>query len=175
MGRNMTNTPGCRDATTILVVDDERNALEFAKASLLSLDYRVIAVASARAALKLLKNRCDIDLLFTDIIMPDDLDGFTLADRAKKLRPCIRVLYATAYSNVRAQVSSRYGKVIGKPYRVDELKNEILETLAGCCPRDCDGAATGKLAGLPLAFLVSALMWVAAYLVYRMVSSIGAH
>jgi CheY-like chemotaxis protein len=170
----MTSTPGCRDATTILVVDDERNALEFAKASLRSLDYRVIAVASARAALKLLKSRRDIDLLFTDIVMPDDLDGFTLADRAKKLRPCIRVLYATAYSNVRAQVSSRYGKVIGKPYRVEELKNEILEALAGCCPRDCDGAAVARLSGFPLAFLVSALMWGAGYLFYRMVLSIGA-
>jgi len=168
----VTRTPSCYDATTILVVDDERSALEFARASLLSLNYRVIAVASARAALKLLKRRHDIDLLFTDIVMPDDLDGFTLADRAKKLRPRLRVLYATAYSNIRAEVSSRYGKVVGKPYRVDELNNEVLEALAGPCPRDCSGDGVGRLSGFPLAFLMSALMWGAAYPVYRIVLKI---
>src|ERR1700688_1701001 len=131
----MTQASRCPEAATILVVDDERSALASAEACLSSLDYRVIAVPSARAALRLLESRSDVDLLFTDIVMPDDLDGLMLARRAKQLRPSIRILYATAYSNLRAEIASRYGKVIGKPYRIAELESAIRRALSGCCPR----------------------------------------
>ena len=136
----MTQASCRRYAATILVVDDERSALEFAAAGLCSLDYRVIAVPSASAALQLLESRCDVDLLFTDIFMPNDLDGFILAQRAKQLRPSIRVLYATAYSNLRAEkIVSRYGKVMRKPYQITELENEIRRALSSCCPPESDG------------------------------------
>jgi CheY-like chemotaxis protein len=162
----MTQASLRRDAATILVVDDERGALEFAEAGLCSLDYRVIAVPSATAALQLLESRCDVDLLFTDIVMPDDLDGFLLARRARQLRPSIRILYATAYSNLRAEIISRYGKVMKKPYRIAELENEIREALSGGGPQEADGPAPGSLlCGIRLAFPVSVLIWVVGYLV----------
>ena len=64
-----------------------------------------------------------IDVLFTDVVMPGRLDGIDLADAARLLRPGLPVLYASGFPNlVRDQWDNELGEpVLRKPYRASEL------------------------------------------------------
>src|SRR6266571_8743552 len=82
--------------TTILTVDDDEGVREFATDVLTDAGFDVVTAASGEAALLLLAGEGPIDLLFTDIVMPG-LNGTDLARQARRLRPGVRVLFASAY------------------------------------------------------------------------------
>jgi CheY-like chemotaxis protein len=114
----------------ILLVEDARDVREMASEMLTLRGYDVTAVADGAAALAAFEERADFDLLFTDIVLPGELDGFDLARRLKRLAPDLRVLYATAYAGLAgSELGMMYGKVIQKPYRSDQLQQEICRTL----------------------------------------------
>jgi CheY-like chemotaxis protein len=166
----MIGAPRKGDGATILVVDDEAVAREIAVAGLESLNYQVITAPDARSALRLLKTRDKVDLLFTDIMMPGGLNGLSLANRAKLLRPSLKIVYATAYSDLRAQVIENYGKVIKKPYPISELQSEIWHALAGEYDADpYDTVAEHNLIWVLVFILASTLIWVAlGYITYQL-------
>lgn len=118
---------------TILVVDDDRDVREVAVAVLEAVGYRVIEAASGDEAHRLLQSHPDmqIDVLFTDVVMPGRLDGIDLANVARALRPRLRVLYATGFANlVRPDREAHLqGPVLRKPYRPAELRGAILALL----------------------------------------------
>ena len=118
---------------TILVVDDDRDVREVAVAVLEAVGYRVIEAASGDEAYRLLQSHPDlqIDVLFTDVVMPGRLDGIDLANAARALRPRLRVLYATGFANlVRPDREAHLqGPVLRKPYRPAELRGAILALL----------------------------------------------
>ena len=87
---------------------------------------------NAEVALQILVAKVKFDLLFTDIVMSGVIDGFELADRAKRLQPDLKVLYATGFAPVsRRSVDKLRGKPIHKPYRPDELASEVRQVLEG--------------------------------------------
>ena len=89
---------GAEKSETILLVEDDTDVRVYMADVLRGLDYRVIAVPHAEAALELLqKPDRTIDLLLTDIIMPG-WNGRELAKEAERLRPGIQVLFMTGYS-----------------------------------------------------------------------------
>src|SRR5689334_5672667 len=102
----------------ILLVEDACEVREMAGEMLTIRGYDVTAVADGAAALAVFEKSADFDLLFTDIALPGELDGFDLARRLKRLAPDLRVVYATAYAGLAgSELGMVYGKVIQKPYR----------------------------------------------------------
>jgi len=89
--------PGDR-LETILIVEDDDDLRTYVSDLLRDLNYRVIAAASAQAALTiLLQQQPSIDLMLTDVVMPG-INGRELGRRATEIRPDLKILYMTGYS-----------------------------------------------------------------------------
>lgn len=117
-------------AYNILVVEDEDDVRELVSTSLRNRGFSVLSVPNAEVALQILLEEVKFDLLFTDIVMPGIMDGFELADRAKRLQPELKVIYATGYTHVSRRAGAHlHGKLIQKPYRPDEIAQEVRQLL----------------------------------------------
>lgn len=81
----------------ILVVDDDKLVRQHAADELARLGYGVVSAGSGEEALAVLQREDDIDLLFTDVVMPGSLAGRALAAKAIELRPGLKVLFASGY------------------------------------------------------------------------------
>jgi CheY-like chemotaxis protein len=118
---------------TILVVDDNREVREVALAMLEAAGYRVLAAASGDDAYSLLLACPDlrIDALFTDVVMPGQLDGIDLAHAARLLRPGLPVLYASGFPNLARKRwdNEVHETVLRKPYRAGELCRAVVAVL----------------------------------------------
>jgi CheY-like chemotaxis protein len=115
----------------VLVVDDEDIVRQFSVDAFTDLGYRVLEANSAEAALALLRHRPDIDLLFTDIVMPQT-NGRKLADAARALRPDLPVIYTTGYTRnavVHNGVVDAGVHLIGKPFTIEQLAAKVREVL----------------------------------------------
>jgi CheY-like chemotaxis protein len=89
---------GAEDNETILLVEDDADLRSYLADVLRGLEYNVVAVAGAEAALDLLaRSSRKVDLLLTDIVMPGG-NGRELANAAQRLRPGMQVLFMTGYS-----------------------------------------------------------------------------
>ena len=77
--------------------DDEALRL-YAVEVLSELGYRTLNAANGKAALEVLDREPDIDLLFTDVVMPGGMNGRQFADEAMKQRPGLKVLFTTGYT-----------------------------------------------------------------------------
>jgi len=118
---------------TVLVVEDDRLVRELALTVLEDAGHRVIEAASGDDAHLLLLAHPDleVDVLFTDIVMPGELDGIDLANAARALRPGLPVLFATGFANLCRdnRDSEMRGPVLRKPYRASELCRAIAALL----------------------------------------------
>lgn len=113
------------------MVEDDEDVREFAVRVLRESGYRVLEAVNAGVALILLEQDLPIEVLFTDIVMPGEPDGVGLAERAKAIRPDLRVLYATGFAGAsRLAENAVYGKVLSKPYRPQQLASEVERLLA---------------------------------------------
>ena len=76
----------------------------------------------------------DIDLLFTDLALPNGFDGKQLAEEVRRIRPEIKIVFASGYSESIMADSERTAKglpLINKPYRRSELAKVLREVLDG--------------------------------------------
>ena len=113
---------------TVLFVEDDRQVRDAVVALLREHGFRVLVAEDGYEAIRLL-DEYQVDLLFTDVVMPG-ISGFELGLQAKLIRPNLRVLYMTGYAERAAGKGIRYGKVLQKPVRADELLAEITQALA---------------------------------------------
>ncbi len=96
------------------------------------LGYQVIEADGADAALTILARR-SVALVFTDIVMPGELDGFGLASNVLQRWPSIKVLLTSGFPE--AKINGRLGaaaasaRLLGKPYRTDDLARIVREVL----------------------------------------------
>ena len=86
-----------RGTETILVVEDDEQVRNFVCETLAELNYQVVRASDAAAALRIIDQSPNIDLLLTDVVMPA-MNGRLLSDEITKRRPAIRVLFMTGYS-----------------------------------------------------------------------------
>lgn len=103
-----------------LIVEDEMLVRELVIDYLLEAGFEATAVPNADTAMETLQGTAPIDLLLTDIRMPGALDGWELGRQAIALRPDLRVVYATGYSDSEAPLSPRERR-LSKPFHFDEL------------------------------------------------------
>ena len=105
--------PEVRNELSVLVVDDEDGLCRIARKWLESMGYRVEATTAAGEALTMLSEQ-HFDVLFTDIVMPGDMDGHTLAQKALEIAPHMQVVLTTGYSPSTESVDQ--ARVLRKPY-----------------------------------------------------------
>jgi CheY-like chemotaxis protein len=120
---------GTSEKAAILVVDDEA-MLRFCAADALEGEgFEVIEAANADEALKVLANRPDVRLLFTDIQMPGKLDGLALARKVHEQWPRIKLVITSGRKQPsRAEIPDD-GSFIAKPYRLGEVTAEVNDQL----------------------------------------------
>ncbi|WP_119419914.1 hybrid sensor histidine kinase/response regulator [Desertibaculum subflavum] len=121
-----------RGRERILVAEDDPFVRAFAIGSLESLGYEVIPAMDGREALARLSHEQHVDLLFTDIVMPGGLNGWELADRARLLKPELKVLLTSGYAveTLAERGRLRPGTVfLNKPYRKADLAMRVREAL----------------------------------------------
>jgi signal transduction histidine kinase/CheY-like chemotaxis protein len=114
---------------TILLVEDEERVRQLTADTLTELDYIVLQADGAVAALRLLDENPQVDLLFTDVVMPMS-NGKQLADDASRLRPGLKVLFTTGYTRnaiVHNGVLAVDVSVIVKPYSIEHLGRKLRE------------------------------------------------
>ncbi len=115
----------------VLVVEDNE-AVRMITADLLSqLGYDVIEACQPQAALEVLHSNRHIDVMFSDVVMPGGLDGFGLAQEARRLRPGLRLLLTSGFAEFTDKSAMGLGevKVLGKPFRQSELAHALREVL----------------------------------------------
>jgi PAS domain S-box-containing protein len=120
-------------AGIVLIVEDDPFVRSFAVMSLQSLGYHVTAAVDGNEALRKLGTDMDVDLLFTDIVMPGGINGWELAARAREARPKLRVLLTSGYAleTLTANGHLRDGSpILAKPYRRAELARCLREALS---------------------------------------------
>lgn len=116
----------------ILVVEDDASVRKLVVANLGQLGYRVLEAADGAAALKLLRGDANIDLLFTDVILPGGMNGRELADESRRLRPGLRVLFTSGYTQNSIVHQGKLDEgvhLLSKPYRREELSGKVREVL----------------------------------------------
>jgi len=118
---------------TVLIVEDEDAMREVTRRILVRNGYRVVAAASGRDAIDVVKTNTEhIDLLLTDVVMPQML-GKEVADRITALRPHVRVLFMSGYAQpvLGAKGTLEPGvRLVQKPFSEAVLLAKVRDVLA---------------------------------------------
>lgn len=118
---------------TVLVVEDDPLVRTFVLAQVESLGYVTLTAANAEEALAVINGAQEIDLLFTDLIMPGAMNGRQLADQALLRRPLLKILFTSGYSEDAIIHNGRLDTgvlLLAKPYRKTELARMLRCALA---------------------------------------------
>jgi PAS domain S-box-containing protein len=114
-----------------LVVDDQPDVLNIAVEVFRSLGYEVLSANNGKDALDTLKRTPDIDVLFSDVVMPE-MNGIELAKHARVLNPAMKILLASGYPSPALRTKdddlSQFG-FIAKPYRLTEIMKKLRSAI----------------------------------------------
>ncbi len=123
---------------TILVVEDEEMLREFVGTVLESLGYRVLSAANGPEALQIwAREKSGIDILLTDIVMPESISGRQLARQMTQESSRLKVIYTSGYSAelIGGEFERERGAVfLSKPYHSDRLASIVSRCLDGEAP-----------------------------------------
>ncbi len=119
-------------AETILVVEDDDLVRQYVQRLLEGLGYNVLTATDGNAALQALGSNSDIDLLFTDVVMPGGMSGRDLAEEVLRRQPDMRVLYTSGYTENAIVHHGRLDPsviLLSKPYRREDLAAAVRKAL----------------------------------------------
>ena len=117
---------------TVLIVDDEATIRHIVDEVLDELGYTVIGAADGAAGLKVLQSGAHIDLLITDVGLPNGMNGRQVADAARALRPGLRVLFITGFAENAAVGNGHLEagmELLTKPFSLDALTTKVADML----------------------------------------------
>ena len=118
---------------TILIVEDEEILREMARDILMESGYRILEAGSGRQALEVWrKSAPEIDLLLTDMVMPEGVSGVDLAERLMSDRPDLKIVFTSGYSagEINAELLSRsHTHFLQKPYTHTTLTKIVRDAL----------------------------------------------
>ena len=109
------------------MVEDNDQVAELAMQMMVALGFSVDRVSSAKEALaKLVEDGREVDLVFSDVVMPGGMNGLELARELRRLRPQLPVLLTSGYSDaVRELGPDDRLPLIEKPYGLETLQNAL--------------------------------------------------
>jgi PAS domain S-box-containing protein len=122
----------------VLLVEDNELVRKFGQDQMRSLGYRVLEASDASAALSIMRKRDDIQLLFTDVVMPG-MGGHELARQALLLKPDLKVLFTSGYTRdsiIQNGKLDRGVHLLEKPYTKAALAAKVREALEGVTPAE---------------------------------------
>ena len=116
---------------TILLVEDEEYLSNLAEELLSEQVYQVSIAKDGNQAIDILSKNSDIDLIFTDIVMPGGISGFELARQARIIKPEIKILLTSgfAYKEQNKPELEQDTSILDKPYTRSQLLNAIHRTM----------------------------------------------
>ena len=120
---------GARQDSTelVLIVEDEPDLMDVAAALYISMGYEVVTASNASEALTLLESR-EVDVLFTDIIMPQGMNGVELAVYTRQHYPEVKIILASGYPRPALDLDEAslhdFG-FVNKPYRLSDLARAL--------------------------------------------------
>lgn len=117
---------------TILVVEDDALVRNYVVSQLKALGYRVLEASEAKSALKIVHQTQDIDLLFTDVVMPGGMGGRELSEAALALRPNLKILFTSGYTENSIVHNGKLDpgvELLSKPYRREQLAAKLRKIL----------------------------------------------
>jgi PAS domain S-box-containing protein len=119
-------------SATILVVEDDAEVRDMVLELLSHLGYSTLVATNGADALAVLRRENGVDLLFTDIVMPADMNGVELARRARNLRPGLKVLLSSGHAGdeIKSHLLRGRFSFISKPYGTAVLAAKLEEVLA---------------------------------------------
>lgn len=114
---------GANNAGTILVVEDNPDMRDISVQMFELGGFDVLEAADARSGLDLFQQNQNIDLVFTDVIMPGGISGIEMAKEMLALDPNTLILIATGYTAkaealVNSAANSENIAVVTKPYDI---------------------------------------------------------
>jgi PAS domain S-box-containing protein len=116
-------------AGCVLLVEDDDEVAALAGEMFAHLGYSIVRVATATAALGALANGRTVDVVFSDIMMPGEMDGVDLARELRRRRPELPLLLTSGYAQAAKQATDDEGvRVLSKPYLLDELAAALQAT-----------------------------------------------
>lgn len=123
--------PAASEGEVVLVVEDNPDVRAYSVMILKELGYHVIEAPTAQAALAVLGSNQRLDLLFTDVVLPDQ-SGRVVADEAQKVRPGLKVLFTTGYSRNAIVHHGRLDpgvQLLPKPFTFQQLAARVRDLL----------------------------------------------
>ena len=123
---------------TILIVEDNAEVAEVTTSLIEQLGYRTLRAENATDALNKLQRNHQIDLVFSDVVMPGSMNGIALAQEIGHRIPRIPVVLTSGYSDV-VQTAASPLPILRKPFQLSALEKSIREALdhAGQDNDDC--------------------------------------
>jgi signal transduction histidine kinase/CHASE3 domain sensor protein len=122
-----------RGSATVLLVEDEAGVREIAGAILRSLGYHVLEAPDGDEGLRVFgAHAAAVDLLLTDVVLPGKVRGRELAERITAMRPEVKVLYMSGYTENSIVHHGRLDdgvQLLGKPFKREQLARKVAEVL----------------------------------------------
>jgi PAS domain S-box-containing protein len=114
----------------VLVVEDNPQVRQLSLRRLSLLGYRVVEADNGPAALALLDAGTEVDLIFSDVVMPGGMTGYELIQHARQRLPAVKVLLTSGYDAEVASAQDTTGsqhRVLRKPYKQADLARALRE------------------------------------------------
>ena len=113
------------------MVEDNEDILEVTSAMLTTFGYRVLCARNGAEAIQMIQSGQQFELLFSDVVMPNGMNGVELAREARRLSKGIKILLTSGYAEdvlKRHQAVDEF-PIIDKPYRVADLARRLRSIL----------------------------------------------
>jgi CheY-like chemotaxis protein len=135
------------------VVEDETAVRDVVTAILRDLGYSVLEAADGEQALRVFgSNSTNVDLLLTDVVLPGKIGGRDMAERIKSIRPEIRILFMSGYTENSIVHHGRLDdgvQLIAKPFNREQLARKVADVLTrSAIIKSADQIERGKVVEL---------------------------
>jgi PAS domain S-box-containing protein len=123
--------PNYKNEDTVLVVEDNSSLRTVVVRQLEAIGLRVLEAENAQMALSMLRDEPKIDLIFTDVVLPGDMDGYALARAINEGHPHTKIIMTSGFPGMRFKDTelAKSLPLLSKPYRNQELIRMVREVL----------------------------------------------
>lgn len=132
IGNRAEKRPGRGSGERILLVEDDREIREFAVMALEELGYEIVIAGDGKEAVERFEDTPGFDLLFTDIVMPGELNGVAVAEKFREKYPSKPVIYTSGYTRnaiLPGDTLPHGSQFLSKPYDLQQLTAILNETI----------------------------------------------